>query len=76
MRREPQSRVILSDEELAARMRANGEAEQTVRDAMAERRALRAELQTEYDNNRMLSANDRHVREEGAKLIAEAKKAE
>jgi hypothetical protein len=75
MRPVPNSRVILSDDEIAADMRKAGKSANAVRDVLAERAAARSEAQAEYDNDRTLSANDRYVREMGAALRDEAKRA-
>jgi hypothetical protein len=75
MRSAPKSRVILSDDEIAAQMRADGLSNAEIKRRRAVHAEASARAQSDYDSNRMMSANDRHVREVGAALIEEAKRA-
>jgi hypothetical protein len=74
MRPAPASRVILSDDEIAANLRKSGKSATAVRDALSDRAVIRSKAQAEYDEDRILSPNDRHVREQGAALREQARR--
>lgn len=64
MRARPNSRPVLSDDEVAAQMRADGRDEAEVASALDVRRKAREAAQAAYDRNKTVSANDAFVRQQ------------
>lgn len=58
MRPTPRTRVVLSEEEIAAQLRRDGVPQSEIDERMAKRREAQAKAQSDYDNNRYRSKND------------------
>lgn len=61
MRPRPSARVVVTDEELAAQLRADGVPQSEIDERMARRAEARAKAQADYDNNRYRSKNDEMI---------------
>jgi hypothetical protein len=68
------SRVVLSDQEIAADMRRDGLTGPEIKARLDVRKAAQEAAQAAYNANRTLSDNDARVKAEGARLFTEAKR--